>query len=275
KPRACILILARNSDLHGVLSSVGQLERRFNAAPHARYPYCYLNDRPFSLKFRAAVTAATAAPCFFGLVPQEHWSYPPHINVSRAAELRQAARRRMPYGGSESYRFMCRYFSGFFFDHPLLEGFDWYWRVEPDVHFMCNLPGRERDPFRHMQASNQSLAWTIVMDEVPSTIPSLWPEVQQWLADNPQHATQQQRQRVLASPYGRSRFTGCHFWSNFEVGRLSFFRSKAYRSFFAHLDAGTGFFYERWGDAPVHTLAAAALLHRDQIHFARDIGYKH
>ena len=128
------------------------------------------------------------------------------------------------------------------------------------------------------------------MDEVPSTIPSLWPEVQQWLADNPQHvapgnllpalleeerpggggggttaslaidrprlvtaalaagggkATQQQRQRVLASPYGRSRFTGCHFWSNFEVGRLSFFRSKAYRSFFAHLDAGTGFFYER------------------------------
>lgn len=39
KPRACILILARNSDLHGVLSSVGQLERRFNAAPHARYPY--------------------------------------------------------------------------------------------------------------------------------------------------------------------------------------------------------------------------------------------
>lgn len=37
KPRACILILARNNDLNGVLSSVSQLERRFNAA--AGYPY--------------------------------------------------------------------------------------------------------------------------------------------------------------------------------------------------------------------------------------------
>ena len=25
---------------------------------------------------------------------------------------------------------MCRFFSGFFFEHPLLLGFDWYWRVE-------------------------------------------------------------------------------------------------------------------------------------------------
>lgn len=31
----------------------------------------------------------------------------------------------------------------------------------------------------------------------------------------------------------------------------------------------------RWGDAPVHTLAAAALLDRNEIHFARDIGYSH
>lgn len=35
-------------------------------------------------------------------------SYPPHINSTRAAELREEARERMPYGGSESYRFMCR-----------------------------------------------------------------------------------------------------------------------------------------------------------------------
>jgi alpha 1,2-mannosyltransferase len=123
----------------------------------------YLNDEPFSNEFRAVAAAATIAPAFFGLVPAAHWSYPPHINTTLAAELRSAARRRMPYGGSESYRFMCRYFSGFFFDHPLLERFEWYWRVEPDVHFMCDLPGITHDPFRHMQASNQSLAWTIVV----------------------------------------------------------------------------------------------------------------
>jgi hypothetical protein len=109
KPRACITVLARNSDLEGVLHSVGQLERRFNARPANRYPYCYLNEKPFSAAFRHAVAAATQAPVLFGLVPAEHWSYPPHINQTRAAEVRAAARERMPYGGSESYRFMCRW----------------------------------------------------------------------------------------------------------------------------------------------------------------------
>jgi hypothetical protein len=107
------------------------------------------------------------------------------------------------------------------------------------------------------------------MDEVPATIPGLWPAVQQWLAANPQllapdnllpafveeeeegegeeagSSSSEGAGRARARP-GRLRYTGCHFWSNFEVGRLSFFRSAAYRSFFAHLDAGTGFFYERW-----------------------------
>ena len=32
-----------------------------------------------------------------------------------------------------SYRHMCRWNSGFFYKHPRLNDFDWYWRVEPDV----------------------------------------------------------------------------------------------------------------------------------------------
>ena len=43
---------------------------------------------------------------------------------------------------------MCRYFSGFFHHHPLLADFDYYWRVEPDVHYYCNL---DYDPFVFMQ----------------------------------------------------------------------------------------------------------------------------
>lgn len=40
KPKACIMVLARNSDLKGVLSSVHQLERRFNRK-HG-YPYWWV-----------------------------------------------------------------------------------------------------------------------------------------------------------------------------------------------------------------------------------------
>lgn len=43
---------------------------------------------------------------------------------------------------------MCRFNSGFFFRHPLLDDYDYYWRVEPDVKFFCDIV---YDPFLTMQ----------------------------------------------------------------------------------------------------------------------------
>ena len=39
-------------------------------------------------------------------------------------------------GWMVSYRHMCRWNSGFFYKHPRLRDFDWYWRVEPDVGYI-------------------------------------------------------------------------------------------------------------------------------------------
>ena len=33
--------------------------------------------------------------------------------------------------------------------------------------------------------------------------------------------------------------------------------------------------FQRWGDAPVHSIAAALFARKDQIHFFNDIGYRH
>jgi hypothetical protein len=45
--------------------------------------------------------------------------------------------------------------------------------------------------------------------------------------------------------------------------------------FFEYLDEQGGFYYERWGDAPVHSIGAALLAKKEQIHFFEDIGYRH
>lgn len=37
----------------------------------------------------------------------------------------------------------------------------------------------------------------------------------------------------------------CHFWSNFEIARLDWFRSKAYNDFFEMMDRSGGFWMER------------------------------
>lgn len=56
---------------------------------------------------------------------------------------------------------------------------------------------------------------------------------------------------------------------------MDLWRSDAYLSFFDHLDKAGGFFYERWGDAPVHSIGAALLLQKDEFHYFDNIGYDH
>lgn len=43
------------------------------------------------------------------------------------------------------------------------------------------------------------------------------------------------------------KYNMCHFWSNFEIARLDFFRSKAYGDFFEMMDRSGGFWMERVG----------------------------
>jgi len=45
--------------------------------------------------------------------------------------------------------------------------------------------------------------------------------------------------------------------------------------FFEHLDKAGGFYYERWGDAPVHSIGAALLVPKEKLHFFREVGYRH
>jgi hypothetical protein len=40
---------------------------------------------------------------------------------------------------------------------------------------------------------------------------------------------------------------------------------QAYEEYFRYLDQTGGFFYERWGDAPVHSLGAVMLLNSSQV----------
>ena len=64
-------------------------------------------------------------------------------------------------------------------------------------------------------------------------------------------------------------------WSNFEIADLDFWRDEPYMKFFEHLDKAGGFYVERWGDAPVHSIGAALLAPKEKLHFFREVGYRH
>jgi alpha 1,2-mannosyltransferase len=108
------------------------------------------------------------------------------------------------------------------------------------------------------------------------TIPTLWKTVWEFI-DSKGLREKLPKDSALSwvSNDGGKSYNRCHFWSNFEIASLDLWRDPQYLEFFDYLDKSGGFFYERWGDAPVHTIYAALFLKREEIHFFNDIGYIH
>lgn len=340
RANASFVMLARNSELDDVVSSMRSMERHFNQ--WFNYPWVFLNDVEFDSTFKDTVKKHTNAEVEFGVVPPEHWNFPESVDRTELLEhMEGQGDREVMYGNMESYHKMCRFYSGHFFDHPLVRKREWYWRVEPDVKFFCDLT---YDPFVEMAKNGKKYGFTVSIHELFYTVPSLFVTTKAFIKEK--NIRVQSAWDVVVKKYqkytgGDSRLYGeyestadlrkdveknlnlkrfllmkkktnedleaikefkhirnifeqatekpplhldkfedeeynlCHFWTNFEIARTDLFTSKTYREYFEYLEASGGFYKERWGDAPVHSLAVAMMLSRDELHYFRDIGYKH
>jgi len=287
RANATIVILARNKELDGVIQSMKSFERHFNR--WFNYPYVFLNDGEFNQTFRDTVRNYTKSDVEFGMVGPDMWGYPDWIDPKVAKEgIAKQGDNAVMYGGLESYHAMCRFYSGFFFNHPLLDKYEWYWRVEPEIKYFCDIT---YDPFLHMIENNKTYGFTIAVKELRETVPNLFRYASAYKRLNnltsqglwemfvdplePEKENKKKSDAIDPEAMEGEKYNMCHFWSNFEIARLSWLRSKEYNEFFQMMDRSGGFWMERWGDAPIHSLAAGALLGVKDIHYFRDIGYRH
>jgi alpha 1,2-mannosyltransferase len=105
-----------------------------------QYPWIFFNDEPFTEEFKTATSNLTSAKCFYEVVPKAHWSLPDWIDEGRFMNsLEYLGTIGVGKGWMVSYHHMCRWNSGFFYKHPFLKNYDWYWRVEPDASLSCHL----------------------------------------------------------------------------------------------------------------------------------------
>ncbi|KAL8941549.1 MAG: hypothetical protein Q9216_002181 [Gyalolechia sp. 2 TL-2023] len=270
RANATFVTLARNSDLWEIIKSIRQVEDRFNRNYH--YDWVFLNDKPFDDKFKAMTTSLISGKTHYGQIPKEHWSFPDFIDQDKAKKVREEmAEKKIIYGDSVSYRHMCRFESGFFFQHPLMKQFEWYWRVEPSIELYCDVG---YDTFKFMRDHGKKYSFVLSLYEYVETIPTLWDSVKTFMKEHPEHIAEGNSMKFLSDDDGDT-YNHCHMWSNFEIGNLDWLRSQAYTDYFNRLDQDGGFFYERWGDAPVHSIAAGLLLKKEEVHFFNDIAYYH
>lgn len=339
RANATFVVLARNSEVKNVVKSMKSMERHFNQ--WFNYPWVFLNDEPFDDDFKNTVNRYTSSKVEFGTIPAKEWNFNEDIDADEIREhIASQGDRRIMYGSSESYHKMCRFFSGYFYKHELVRKRDWYWRVEPDVEFFCDLT---YDPFVEMEKRKKKYAFTVVIDELYYTVPGLFRETRSFIRKNDinvgnawnlfvkdykhvvgknaanydglnsradillaiemnltlkrflamknkkdDHVSEydlelitnlflklRQKPQLYEDRLDLEEYNLCHFWSNFEIARTDLFNSPQYDAYFNHLETSGGFYKERWGDAPVHSLAVGMMLDLEEIHYFRDIGYMH
>lgn len=341
QPRAdaAFVVLVRNSELDDVIKSMNSLERHFNQWFH--YPWVFLNDEPFSDEFKETVKQYTSSEIEFGLVPQKEWNFPNEVDPLEFYEsIESQGDRGILYGNLVSYHKMCRFYSGYFYKHELVKKREWYWRVEPNVEFFCEIT---YDPFIEMEKHNKKYGFNVLNNEFYYTVPGLFRETKKYINEkniqlgslwklfihdskytygknkskydgltNKQQVASEASKNMILEKFLELRnkkdsevedfdseimdklFEGvdkkpelyedridqeeynlCHFWSNFEIARTDLFTNPVYEEYFQHLEKSGGFYKERWGDAPVHSLGVGMMLNLEDIHYFRDIGYRH
>ncbi|KAK4135739.1 glycosyltransferase family 15 protein [Trichocladium antarcticum] len=297
RENAVLVMLARNSEKDEARDTIANIEAQFNQWFH--YPVLFLNNEPWDPEFVRALNRTVSGPAMFEVIPQEDWSYPSWIDPEAAQQsMARQQQSGVWNGGKESYHHMCRFYSGTFYTLPALQPYKYYWRLEPGVRYTCAIT---YDPFTAMAAHNKTYGFTTALWEEPLTCPSLFravdafrrahhlPTTPSWnaLLTTPSHSPipspwhwyplRRLRAALHTPHHGASgdRWNLCHYWSNFEIADLDFFRGGAYQALFRHLDAHGGFYHERWGDAPVHSLAVHLLLPAARRHHFADFGYHH
>ena len=257
RANATLLMLARNADLEGAKSAIISVERRFNH--RAKYPLVVLNDQNFTQEFETAIKSVASGDVSFAVIPKHMWGYPPYVDQTIAAQaMKKQEEDGILYGATPSYHHMCRFNSGFFFDVDPLLKYRWYWRIEPDVEFTCDIT---YDPFIEMQKKGKKYGYVIALWELYKTAPTLFRKVSDYKKSHKIRTSRLwsklvDRSRLFWPVRSFLRLLGnrdaggdewnlCHFWSNFEIADMDWYRSKEYREFFEYLDRDGGFYYER------------------------------
>lgn len=290
RENAAFVMLVRNLELDEARQTIQNIEAKFNR--WFNYPVVFLNDEPWDPEFVRYLNESVSGGATFEIIPKKDWSYPEWIDEKKAKKsFAKQQKDGVWNGGKESYHHMCRFYSGKFYTIDALKKYKWYWRLEPGVRYTCSIT---YDPFVEMARHGKTYGYTVALWEEPNTCPNLFRAVDDFRVQNKIPTTPTWNAMIDADTWtpwpirklkgllGKAhhsrtgdRWNLCHYWSNFEIADLDFFRSDAYQSLFEYLDRKGGFYHERWGDAPVHSLAVHMLLPPSGLHHFADFGYHH
>ncbi|MDP6671139.1 MAG: hypothetical protein QGI60_04980, partial [archaeon] len=171
-----------------------------------------------------------------------------------------------PAGNPIGYRHMCRFFTGAIYQQPALREYDWYWRFDTDSFLLGKV---DYDVFKFMAKNNLQYGYNRITHDPPSVVAGLGDATKKYIEDN--NITP----NFLSKFMQDGEWDRAMYYTNFEISKMSFWRSKEVVAFFNYLDRLGGIYTRRWGDAPIHLLIVSIFLPENQTHCFRDVPYRH
>ena len=255
---ACILFLVRSSlaDVENFRKSLGLLKRYFwDAYP---YPIIAFIEQEFLDTWQSEILSIGMAVEFVVL----KFEIPSHLQPETVPEK--------VHDFGLGYRHMCHFFSMGVYEHPRLESFEYYWRLDTDSYLLGPVP---YDVFALMHEEAFLYGHINTLEEVQDqadVVEGLWEATLDYARERqlPTDALQE-----LCDAQGIWR-RGIYY-TNFEISRFDWWRSELVQGYLEFLNQRGGIYLQRWGDAPIHTLAVTLLAPPSKVHLFTEIEYQH
>ena len=175
------------------------------------------------------------------------------------------------HGFPRKYLDMCRFFTLMLPTHPILTLFAFYWRL--DTHSFIFSSTSLADPFEIMQKQQIQYAFVMTNEEANHYATDLWSTFHQFLQ---RHCLKPSRAVRQTQTDWFGRYSLAIIFTNFAIANVSLWRDHPLvQAWLRTVDRSGGIYRHRWGDAPIHTLALAQFVGRDQIVRLRYFGYFH
>jgi alpha 1,2-mannosyltransferase len=225
----CIIYLARSTDddYKNLNKSLYLIKK--NLLPNTKADIIIFHEKSFKKKLIKVYNLQIIYKKVFFKIP----NYPKNIKNQIKPFFPHPTHGNGPInyghpGFSIGYRHMCRFFSGEMYLKKILLDYEYYLRLDTDSFILSKL---QFDIFNFIKKKSGVYGYIepAVQYDNPKVIKGLWK-----LFNYP-----------LNIPEGKM------YYTNFEIGKLSFFRGEKYMSFYKKIDNSGGIYINRWGDAPI------------------------
>ena len=163
------------------------------------------------------------------------------------------------------YMHMCHFFANDIFNHPALNDFEYYCRLDTDSFILSPVT---LDIFQW--AKRHGCKYGFIDDSItdcPSFFPGLWSTGAKFAEQHPEYPTYAKLYSDI--PEGRV------YYTNFELCHKPWFQQAPWVPYFDTIDKAGGIYYHRWGDHTIRYMGVRLFMPPEQIKRVTFIHYRH